>query len=493
MKLLKNRILIYKEIISDIDTPLSLYMKIANYPWTFLLESIEGKKKWCRYSIIGLRCNQRIEVYGNKIKLFKDKIKIEKIKIIDPLLWISKYIKQIKQTIINKSKKRFDGGLVGYFGYDIIRFIEPTIKYYKQYDPINTPDIFLLRANDIIIVDKYSGRLTILVNVNIYEKQYLKKGFERIKLIENKISDKFINKSKIYSSDLYNNNINNHILKKYKQKPIFSSFNKFTFKNSISKIQNFIYSGDVMQCVPSQRIIIPFYSKPLNLYRSLRVLNPSPYMFYLNLKDHYVVGSSPEILVRLDNKKITLRPIAGTRHRAKHKKYDIYLENELLKDYKEFSEHIMLIDLGRNDVGKVSSTVRVTNQLLIERYSHVMHIVSNIIGILKPKLDLIDVLRATFPAGTISGAPKIRALEIINEIETVKRGIYSGAIGYLSWNGNMNIAIAIRTAILKNNKIHIQSGGGIIEESNEDKEWNEILNKSSVILKAAAIVEENLV
>lgn len=492
MKLLKNRILIYKEIISDIDTPLSLYMKLANYPWTFLLESIEGKKKWGRYSIIGLRCNQRIEVYGNKIKLFKDKIKIEKIKIIDPLLWISKYIKKIKKTIINKSNTRFDGGLVGYFGYDIIKFIEPTIKYYKQYDPINTPDILLLRANDIIIVDKYSGRLTILVNVNIYEKQYFKKAFERIKIIENKISYNLINKSKIYESDLYNNN---NILKKYKPKPIFYSFNKFTFKNSISKIKNFIYSGDVMQCVPSQRIIIPFYSKPLNLYRSLRVLNPSPYMFYLNLKDHFVVGSSPEIMVRLDNKRITLRPIAGTRHRGKNKKDDIYLENELLNDNKEFSEHIMLIDLGRNDVGKVSmnGTVRVTKQLLIERYSHVMHLVSNIIGILKPKLDLIDVLRATFPAGTISGAPKIRALEIINELEPVKRGIYSGAIGYLSWNGNMNMAIAIRTAIIKNNQIHIQSGGGIIEESNYNKEWNEILNKSSVILKAAAIVEENLV
>lgn len=490
MKLLKNRILIYKEIIADIDTPLSIYMKIANYPWTFLLESIEGKKKWGRYSIIGLRCNKRIEVRGKTIKLFKDKFKLEKVKIIDPLLWISKYIKKIKKNIINKSKTIFDGGLVGYFGYDTINFIEPTIKSYKQYDPINTPDILLLIANDIIIFDKYSGRLTILVNVNIYEKQYLKKAYERIKIIENKLSYNLINKSKIYESYLYNNK---NILKNYK--PIFYSFTKFTYKKSISKIKNFIYSGDVMQCVPSQRIIIPFSSKPLNLYRSLRVLNPSPYMFYLNLKDHYVVGSSPEIMVRLDNKKITLRPIAGTRHRGNNKKEDIYLEKELLNDPKECSEHIMLIDLGRNDVGKVSinGTVRVTKKMLIERYSHVMHIVSNIIGILKPNLDIIDVLRATFPAGTISGAPKIRALEIINEIEPVKRGIYSGAIGYLSWNGNMDMAIAIRTAIIKNNQLHIQSGGGIVEESNSNNEWNEILNKSSVIFKAAAIVEENIV
>ncbi|AGI27215.1 Anthranilate synthase component 1 [Candidatus Portiera aleyrodidarum] len=491
MNLLQNRILIYKDILSDIDTPLSIYMKIANYPWTFLLESIEGKKNWGRYSIIGLRCNKRIEVHGNKIKLFKDKLKIETIKIIDPLLWISKYIKQIKNNIINKSNTIFDGGLVGYFGYDIIKFIEPTIQYYKQYDPINTPDILLLIANDIIIFDKYSGRLTILVNVNIYEKQYLKKAYERIKIIENKISYKFINKSQIYESYLYNNK-NKH---KPKHKPIFYSFTKFSYKQSIRKIKKFIYSGDVMQCVPSQRIIIPFYSKPLNLYRSLRVLNPSPYMFYLNFNDHFVVGSSPEIMVRLDNKKITLRPIAGTRHRGKNKKEDIYLEKELLHDPKECSEHIMLIDLGRNDVGKVSihGTVRVTKKLLIERYSHVMHIVSNIIGILKPKLDWIDVLRATFPAGTIAGAPKIRALEIINEIEPVKRGIYSGAIGYLSWNGNMNMAIAIRTAIIKNNQIHIQAGGGIIEESNYKNEWNEILNKSSVIFKAAAIVEEDIV
>ncbi|CEL12483.1 Anthranilate synthase component 1 [Candidatus Portiera aleyrodidarum] len=492
MKLLKNRILIYKEIIADIDTPLSIYMKLANYPWTFLLESIEGKKKWGRYSIIGLRCKKRIEVREKKIILFKNKFKIEKIKIIDPLLWISKYIKKIKNNIFNKSKIIFDGGLVGYFGYDTINFIEPTIKSYKQYDPINTPDILLLIANDLIIFDKYSGRLTILINVNIYEKQYLKKAYEHIKIIEKKLSYNLIKKSKIYESYLYNNN---NRFKKYKKKPIFYSFTKFTYKKYINKIKKFISSGDVMQCVPSQRIIIPFKSKPINLYRSLRVLNPSPYLFYLNLKDHYVVGSSPEIMVRLDKKKITLRPIAGTRHRGKNEKEDIYLEKELLHDPKECSEHIMLIDLGRNDVGKVSitGTVIVTKKMSIERYSHVMHIVSNIRGILKPKLDLIDVFRATFPAGTISGAPKIRALEIINESEPVKRGIYSGAVGYLSWNGNLDMAIAIRTGIIKNNELHIQSGGGIVEQSDYQNEWNEILNKSSVLFKAAALVEENIV
>ncbi|CAA3707636.1 Anthranilate synthase component 1 [Candidatus Portiera aleyrodidarum] len=475
-----KRIIILKEIISDLDTPLSLYMKIANYHWTFLLESIEGKKQWCRYSIIGLRCNQRIEIYKNKITFFKNKIKIEKLKKIDPLFWLSTYIKKIKQTFLNmkKSKTILDGGLVGYFGYDIINLIEPTIKSYTQYDPINTPDIFLLRANEILIVDKYSGRLTILVNVNIYD---FKKGLERIKIILKKLSLC----ANFYKSELYTHS---HKTKtqNYTLKPIFSSFNKFTFQNYIIKLQKFIYSGDVMQCVPSQRIIIPFYSQPFNLFRALRVLNPSPYMLFFNLKDHYVVGSSPEILVKVDNKTITLRPIAGTIPKLS------CLHNEILKDYKEVSEHIMLIDLGRNDIGKVSSAIRVQNQFLIESYSHVRHIVSTILGILKPKVDLVDVIRATFPAGTISGAPKIRALEIINEIEPIRRGIYSGAIGYLSWNGNMNVAITIRTAIVKNNKLHIQAGVGILEESQFKKEWNEILNKSSVILKAAviAIVEE---
>ncbi|AFS18950.1 anthranilate synthase component I [Candidatus Portiera aleyrodidarum] len=476
-----KRILIYKEIISDLDTPLSLYMKVANYHWTFLLESIEGKKQWCRYSIIGLRCHQRIEIYNNKINLFKDKIKIEKTKKIDTLVWLSNYIKTIKKTILkkNKSKTILDGGLVGYLGYDIIRLIEPTIKTYKQYNPINTPDIFLLRANELLIIDKYSGRLTILVNVNIYD---LKKGLERIKIILKKLSLC----ANFNKTELVTHSFQTHIKHKYTLKPIFSSFNKFTFQNYIINLQKYINSGDVMQCVPSQRIIIPFYSQPFNLFRALRVLNPSPYMLFFNFNDHYVVGSSPEILVRVDNKTITLRPIAGTIQKRSG------IHNEILKDYKEVSEHIMLIDLGRNDVGKVSSTVRVQNQFLIERYSHVRHIVSTLIGILKHKIDLIDIVRATFPAGTIAGAPKIRALEIINTLEPIRRGIYSGAIGFLSWNGNMNIAIAIRTAIVKNYKLHIQAGVGIIEESQYKKEWNEILNKSSVILKAAliAIVEE---
>lgn len=476
-----KRIIIYKELISDLDTPLSLYMKLANYHWTFLLESIEGKKQWCRYSIIGLRCHKRIEIYRNKIKLFKDKTQIERIKKIDPLFWLSNYIKTIKKNIINKNKSKtiLDGGLVGYFGFDIIKFIEPTIKYYKQYDSINTPDIFLLIANELLIIDKYSGRLTILVNVNIYE---LKKGLERIKIILKKLSLC----ANFYKPELVTHSYKTHSKHKYTLKPIFSSFNKFTFQNYIIKLQKFICYGDVMQCVPSQRIIIPFYSQPLNLFRALRVLNPSPYMLFFNLNDHYVIGSSPEILVKVDNKTITLRPIAGTIPKRSG------IHQEILKDYKEVSEHIMLIDLGRNDVGKVSSTVRVQTQFLIERYSHVRHIVSTLIGILKPRVDLVDILRATFPAGTIAGAPKIRALEIINALEPIRRGIYSGAIGFFSWNGNMNVAIAIRTAIFKNNKLHIQAGVGILEESQYKKEWNEILNKSSVILKAAvsAIVEE---
>jgi anthranilate synthase component 1 len=270
-----------------------------------------------------------------------------------------------------------------------------------------------------------------------------------------------------------------------------SGFTQQGFEDAVRRAREYIVDGDVMQVVLSQRLSIPFAGRPLDLYRALRTLNPSPYMYYLNLQDFHIVGSSPEILVRAEDGEVTVRPIAGTRHRGKTETEDKALEAELLADPKELAEHLMLIDLGRNDAGRVAETgsVRLTEKMLVERYSHVMHIVSNVVGKIKPEYSAIDVLRATFPAGTVSGAPKIRAMEIIDELEPIKRGVYSGAVGYISFTGNMDTAIAIRTAVIKDNTLHIQAGAGIVYDSVPENEWNETMNKGRAIFKAVQMVE----
>ncbi len=279
-----------------------------------------------------------------------------------------------------------------------------------------------------------------------------------------------------------------------KEDDFTSEFTREGFMSAVEKARQYIIDGDVMQIVLSQRLSIPFKQKPIDLYRALRSLNPSPYMYYLNLGDHYVVGSSPEILVRLEDQTVTVRPIAGTRPRGKDREHDLALEKELLADPKELAEHLMLIDLGRNDAGRVSQTgsVTLTEKMIVERYSHVMHIVSNVEGKLKPGMSAMDVLRATFPAGTVSGAPKIRAMEIIDELEPVKRGIYSGAVGYISWSGNMDTAIAIRTAVIKDEQLYIQAGAGIVYDSVPENEWVETMSKARAIFRAVALAKLGL-
>ncbi|KKN94114.1 hypothetical protein LCGC14_0191450 [marine sediment metagenome] len=478
-----NRIPVSRDVLADLDTPLSTYLKLANTPWTFLFESVQGGEKWGRYSMIGLPSHERIEVRGFTVRHIKDGEAVGVAEVVDPLAWIEKFQSRFKVPKLD-DQPRFDGGLVGYFGYDTIRYIEPRLRAgADKPDPLNVPDILLMVCNDFVVFDNLSGRLTIWTHVDPAESDALERGQAHLKHLETRLREAHISPNNAGSGR-----------QPVKESDFNSGFTEQGFKAAVDKIKEYVLAGDIMQCVPSQRMSIPYQASPLDLYRALRSLNPSPYMFFFNLDDHHVVGSSPEILTRMEEGEVTVRPIAGTRKRGKTEEEDDALEAELLADPKELAEHLMLIDLGRNDVGRICQTgsVEVTDQMVVERYSHVMHIVSNVTGKLKPGLTAMDALRATFPAGTVSGAPKIRALEIIDEVEPVKRGIYSGAVGYLSWHGNMDTAIAIRTAVIKDGQLHVQAGAGIVADSVPEMEWQETLNKGRAIFRAVAMAERGL-
>ena len=393
-------------------------------------------------------------------------------KVDDPLAWIQNYQEQFKVPQLDHLPD-FNGGLVGYFGYEIIRYIEPKLKNIDKKDELDVPDILLMLSNDLLVVDNLTSKVHIITHVNP-DKESFEDGVGKLNSIERNIK-----KSNIHDSPES---------EKIKSQDFVSSFGKENFVSAVEKVQKYITAGDVMQVVPSQRLSCKFKSNPVELYRQLRILNPSPYMYYLHLDDFAIVGSSPEILTRVDNDNVaTIRPIAGTRSRGKTKEEDTDNEKDLLSDEKEIAEHLMLIDLGRNDLGRIAKTgtVNLTDKMFIERYSHVMHIVSNVECELKDDMSSIDVLRATFPAGTLSGAPKVRAMEIIDEVETLKRNIYSGAIGNLSWHGGMDLAIAIRTAIVKNEVLYVQAGAGIVHDSIPEMEWQETMDKAQALIRAA--------
>ena len=399
---------------------------------------------------------------------------VEEVETDNPIDWIEGFKKKYK-VFSNPDLPQFQGGLVGYFGFDAVQYFEQAIKPSIQEDTMHTPDVCLIVSKEFLVFDKTNNQIHIIVYANnnldsFHESQ------EKIKNLEKSLSEdiKIKNINHESSTDSVTDlNINYH-------------FNKDDFISSVSKIKKFIFDGDVMQVVLSQRMSMEFRSKPLDFYRELRELNPSPYMYYLNMGDYYIVGSSPEILVRLEDEQITVRPIAGTRPRGKTLDEDTILEKELKNDPKEKAEHLMLIDLGRNDAGKVSQigSIKLTHKMIIEKYSHVMHIVSNVTGNISDSLSMMDVLKATFPAGTVSGAPKIRAIDIIYELEPIKRGIYAGAIGYLGWNGNMDTAIAIRTCVIKDGRLNIQCGAGIVNDSIAELEWEETISKGKAIIQA---------
>ena len=473
-----NRIPVSREVLADLDTPLSTYLKLANGPYSYLLESVHGGEKWGRYSIIGLPCSTVLRIRGNDLTVLRQGEVVESLTSEDPLAWIEAFQGRYRAPDL-PGLPRFTGGLVGYFGYDTVRYIEPRLSGLDRSDLIGCPDILLMVSEEVLVFDNLAGKLLLIVHVDPAQEDALQHGQRRLDELAGKLRTAVFE----YGKEAVTPG------RAVQEADFISGFTQDGFETAVDRIKDYILEGDAMQVVLSQRMSIPYRAAPLDLYRALRSLNPSPYMFYLDLGDFHVVGSSPEILVRLEDGMVTLRPIAGTRPRGKDEEDDLRLEAELLADPKELAEHLMLIDLGRNDAGRVCETgsVRLTDKMVIERYSHVMHIVSNVTGHIRPGMSAIDVLRATFPAGTVSGAPKIRAMEIIDELEPVKRGIYAGAVGYLSWSGNMDTAIAIRTAVIKDGTLHIQAGAGIVADSVPTNEWHETLNKGRAIFRAVAM------
>jgi anthranilate synthase component I len=456
------------------ETPLSIYQKLANLPFSYLLESVEGGERFGRYSIIGLPSKKRIVIRDDVIEVIDQNQVIEKETTQNPLNFIQNYLSQFKVPH-DLELPRFAGGLAGYFGYETIQYIEARLKHKKTKDAIGVPDILLMLSDELIVVDNVAKKIFIVSYADPSIKDAYALGVARL----DKLYDQLHQSMKIEPLQTLN-------LSEAK-----SEFGEEAFKKAVEKAKSYIFEGDIMQVVLSQRMSQKFEASPLALYESLRTLNPSPYMFYYHMDDHHVVGASPEILVRLEDETVTVRPIAGTRPRGKTEEEDKKLEKELLADPKECAEHVQLMDLGRNDIGRVSQSgsVKVTDNMTIERYSHVMHIVSNVEGTLKPNMHAMDVLKATFPAGTVSGAPKVRAMEIIHELEPSKRGIYAGAVGYLGFDGDMDVAIAIRTGVIKNKMLYVQAGAGIVADSIPHNEWVETQNKAKAVLRAAEIVQ----
>ena len=476
-----NRIPVTLETFSDLDTALSIYLKLANEPYTYLLESVQGGERFGRYSFIGLPSHTRIEVYGHTSLLLTGNRLIERADDTDPLDFIAAFMAKIKvpaREQLEPRLPRFAGGLVGCFGYDTVRYIEPRLGDSPRPDTLDTPDILLMLCEELAIVDNLSGKLTLVVYADPNVPGALRRANKRLaKLLARLREPVQIPADQPVASA-----------------PAISSFGEAEFKDAVRRVKQYIIDGDVMQVVLSQRMSKPFAAPPLSLYRAIRSLNPSPYLFNFHFDDFHVVGASPEILVQLQDGNVTVRPIAGTRKRGATLAEDKALEVELLADEKERSEHLQLLDLGRNDAGRVAEigSVQVTERFIIERYSHVMHLVSNVESRLAEGLNAFDVLRAAFPAGTVSGAPKVLAMEIIDELEPVKRGIYAGAVGYIGFHGDMDLAIAIRTAVLKDGQIHVQAGAGLVADSDPDAEWAETQSKARAMLRAAEMAENGL-
>lgn len=472
-----NRIPLVLETFADLDTPLSLYLKLANQPFSYLLESVQGGERFGRYSIIGLPAKTRIVAHGFTVQVLQENNVTETHKNTNALDFVRSFQARFK-TPPYAGLPRFTGGLAGYFGYETIRYIEKRLANTSKPDALNVPDVLLMVSEEIAVVDNLSGKLYFIVYANPSDANSYENAHRRLNDLVQMLRKTVAIPTATPTAKTEST----------------SEFGEENFKAAVKTAQSYILEGDIMQVVLSQRMSQEFNAPPLSLYRALRSLNPSPYMFYYDMGDHHVVGASPEILVRLDDGIVTSRPIAGTRPRGKTREQDLALADELLADPKERAEHVQLMDLGRNDVGRVAQigTVKVTDNMLIERYSHVMHIVSNVEGKLKPGLDAIDVLKATFPAGTVSGAPKVRAMEIIDELEPTKRGIYAGAVGYLGFNGDMDVAIAIRTGVIKNNMLYVQAGAGIVADSIPQSEWDETQNKAKAVLRAAELVQMGL-
>lgn len=479
-----NRVPLVRELLADLETPLSTYLKLAADAGSYLFESVQGGEKWGRYSIIGLPCQRQYRIHGHRIETWENGECTATQTVDDPLEWVEHRHRAVRAAPPEglPGLPRFIGGLVGYFGYDTIRYIEPRLAECPNPDPLGVPDILLMESEEVLVFDNLAGRLYVVVNIDPAEADGLARGEARLDGLATQLRTRTLQDAAPATPRVV------------AEEDFDSSIGRDDYEAIVERIRQYIIDGDCMQVVPSRRMSADYHGRPLDLYRALRGTNPSPYLFFLDFGAFQVVGSSPEILARLEDGEATVRPIAGTRRRGATAEEDRALETELLADPKERAEHLMLIDLGRNDIGRVSErgSVRLTDRMTIERYSHVMHIVSNVTGRLREGLGPMDLLRATHPAGTLSGAPKIRAMEIIDEVEPVKRGVYGGAVGYLSWSGNMDTAIAIRTAVIKDGRVHVQAGGGVVHDSDPQAEWEETVNKGRALFRAVAMAEAGL-
>jgi len=474
-----NRIPVSLEVLADQETPVSTYRKLAGGPYSYLFESVQGGEKWGRYSIIGLPCRTLVKVFGRRVETWEAGELAASETVADPLAWVEAFQARFRAAPA-ADLPVFHGGLVGYFGYDTVRYVEERLAESCPPGGLGTPDILLMVSDEVLVFDNLAGTLRLIVNVDPAAEDALAAGEARLAALARRLREPI---APLPEVDLAARGST------APEEDARTSMDRAAYEAAVERVREYVLAGDVMQVVPARRISVPFAAPPLNLYRALRNLNPSPYLYFLDLEDFQIVGSSPEILARLEDGMVTVRPIAGTRHRGRDDAEDAALAGELLADPKEIAEHLMLIDLGRNDVGRIAETgsVELTDRMVIERYSHVMHIVSNVTGRLAGRRSAVDVLRATLPAGTLSGAPKIRAMEIIDELEPVKRGVYGGAVGYLSWGGDMDTAIAIRTAVIKDGELHVQAGAGIVADSVPALEWQETVNKARAVLRAAAM------
>lgn len=469
-----TRIPVVREVRADLDTPLSVYLKLADKPNTYLFESVQGGERFGRYSIIGLQARRVFTVAGHRLYVIEDGELVQVETIEDPFA-TAEAIRNAYKVQPIAELPGFTGGLVGWFGFECVRHLEPRLHDTAAEDQLGTPEMLMMLSEDLAVFDNLKGKLYLITHADAHDPQATYAAESRLDAWVETLR----NAPTQYPPAL---NAGTAI----DENDFVSGFTHQGFLDAVAQIKDYIRAGDAFQVVLSQRLTVPFAARPVDLYRALRSLNPSPYMYFLNIGDMQVVGSSPEILVRQQGREVTVRPIAGTRPRGTTPEHDLQLEQELLADPKERAEHLMLIDLGRNDLGRICEpgSVQLKEQFAIERYSHVMHIVSEVSGTLREGLNYADVLRATFPAGTVSGAPKLRALEIIRELEPILRNVYAGCIGYIGWNGDADMAIAIRTAVVQEGKLHVQAGAGIVYDSDPESEWQETMSKSRALFRA---------
>jgi anthranilate synthase component I len=476
-----NLIPVCREVAADLETPVSAFLKVERGDYSFLLESVRGGEKWARYTFLGTEPAMVMRARGRQVDIIRPGREVEKRATENPFEELRCEVKRFRAPELSYLP-RFFGGAVGFLAYDIVRYFERLPSHAR--DDLGVPDLYLMFTDTVLVFDNVRQSLKIIANVPMGGFDSARTAYRSAQTKIDEIIARLAGPVKMPRLEPPAENGG--------EPAVTSNQTREGYMAMVAAAKEYVAAGDVIQVVPSQRFEAPLTVHPFNLYRSLRTINPSPYMFYLKLGDHVLVGASPEVMVRVEGREVTLRPIAGTRRRGASDAEDLELERELLADPKERAEHVMLVDLGRNDVGRVAKigSVEVTELMVVERYSHVMHIVSNVHGELRDGCDAFDAFRATFPQGTVSGAPKIRAMEVIDELESVRRGVYAGAVGYFSYTGNTDTAIALRTLLVKNGRVYIQAGGGIVADSDPAAEYEESVNKSRAMIRALSAARE---